>query len=81
MQRHPEQDPLARALKPPLDESLQDKAKRLKQEDDAARVSLEIDESIRQERQLLKKMSVVRLLLLGQSESGVQSPFLLTPYI
>ncbi|KII91302.1 hypothetical protein PLICRDRAFT_173177 [Plicaturopsis crispa FD-325 SS-3] len=63
-------DPLAEALKPPPNESPEERAARLKREAEANRVSLEIDEAIRQERQKQKKRRIVRLLLLGQSESG-----------
>lgn len=69
-------DPLDAALRPPLDETEEEKAQRLAEEAEAKRISHEIDESIRQERQLKKKSKVVRLLLLGQSESGMSSlPF------
>ncbi|TFY67185.1 hypothetical protein EVJ58_g1806, partial [Rhodofomes roseus] len=63
-------DPLDAILRPPLDETPEEKACRVAQEEEARRVSLAIDESIRQERVARKKMKVVRLLLLGQSESG-----------
>lgn len=53
-------DPLAKALQPPLDESPEEKISRLAKEEAAKRVSYEIDESIKQERQLQKKKSVVR---------------------
>lgn len=65
-----EEDPLAAALRPPSDESPEARAVRLSREEDAARVSQAIDESIRVERQANKKNRVVRVLLLGQSESG-----------
>jgi hypothetical protein len=63
-------DPLAAALRPPPDESPEARALRLSREEDAARVSQSIDESIRIERQANKKNRAVRVLLLGQSESG-----------
>ena len=63
-------DPLDAILRPPLDETPEEKACRMAQEEEARRVSMAIDESIRQERIARKKMKVVRLLLLGQSESG-----------
>lgn len=63
-------DPLDAILRPPLDETPEEKACRIAQEEEARRVSMEIDESIRLERIARKKMRVVRLLLLGQSESG-----------
>ncbi|KIM78223.1 hypothetical protein PILCRDRAFT_75828 [Piloderma croceum F 1598] len=71
MGRHSQDnDPLDEALKPPPDESLEAREARLAQEDKAKRVSQAIDESIKAERQIMKKRKVVRLLLLGQSESG-----------
>lgn len=70
MTRQTDYDPLAKALRPPVDESEEEKSTRLEQEEAAKRISLEIDESIRQERQLRKKRNVIRVLLLGQSESG-----------
>lgn len=63
-------DPLAAALRPPPDESPEARAIRLSREEDAARISQAIDEAIRVERQTNKKNRVVRVLLLGQSESG-----------
>lgn len=63
-------DPLDVALRPPLDESEEEKAQRLAEEAEARRISQEIDEHIKQEKQLRKKGKTVRLLLLGQSESG-----------
>ena len=63
-------DPLDEALRPPFDESDEERAIRLAEEAEAKRISQAIDESIRAERQSQKKRSIVRLLLLGQSESG-----------
>ena len=63
-------DPLAAALRPPHDESSEARAIRITREEEAARVSQAIDEAIRVERQAHKKNRVVRVLLLGQSESG-----------
>jgi hypothetical protein len=67
-------DPLDELLKPPADETEEDRLIRLAQEAEARRISLQIDESIKAERQQQKKKSVVRLLLLGQSESGMSQP-------
>jgi hypothetical protein len=64
-------DPLAAALRPPPDESPEARAIRITREEEARRVSQAIDESIRTERQTNKKFKIVRVLLLGQSESGV----------
>ncbi|OBZ77764.1 Guanine nucleotide-binding protein alpha-1 subunit [Grifola frondosa] len=66
----PDRDPLSAALRPPIDETEEEKASRVAEEDEAKRVSQAIDESIRMEKQQRKKQKVVRLLLLGQSESG-----------
>ncbi|THH05646.1 hypothetical protein EW146_g9847 [Bondarzewia mesenterica] len=63
-------DPLAAALRPPPDESPHMRDLRLAREDAARRVSKSIDDAIRQERQQNKKRKIVRVLLLGQSESG-----------
>lgn len=67
----PDNDPLDAVLRPPIDETPEEKSFRLAAEAEAHRISQEIDESIRQEKLQKKKMRVVRLLLLGQSESGM----------
>lgn len=75
MGRHPPSyDPLDEVLKPPPGETPEAKEVRLAQEEKAKRVSKAIDESIKAEKRILKKRKVVRLLLLGQSESGEHSP-------
>ncbi|KIK04848.1 hypothetical protein K443DRAFT_400733 [Laccaria amethystina LaAM-08-1] len=63
-------DPLDEVLKPPPDESPEDRTIRLQNEAEAKRVSLAIDASIKAERHARRKKRIVRLLLLGQSESG-----------
>jgi guanine nucleotide-binding protein alpha-1 subunit len=63
-------DPFDALLRPPLDESEEEKNIRLAQEAEARRISQAIDESIRQERVRQRKRKIVRVLLLGQSESG-----------
>ncbi|KIP06671.1 hypothetical protein PHLGIDRAFT_106742 [Phlebiopsis gigantea 11061_1 CR5-6] len=64
-------DPLTQALAPPPDETDEQRAERLQKEERARRVSDEIDEQIRQERAALKKQKrPIKVLLLGQSESG-----------
>lgn len=65
-------DPLDDVLRPPIDETEEERSIRLQAEEQAKRVSDAIDEAIRQERQAAKKKDVVRLLLLGQSESGTK---------
>ena len=72
MGRHPPgNDPLNEVLKPPPDETPEEKVTRVAKEEEAKRVSQAIDLSIKAERQIMKKRKVVRLLLLGQSESGM----------
>jgi hypothetical protein len=67
-------DPFDAILRPPPDESPEDREIRLAREEEAKRVSQAIDDSIKAERQLRKKKRIVRLLLLGQSESGELIP-------
>ncbi|KAG8977419.1 hypothetical protein FRC05_001817 [Tulasnella sp. 425] len=63
-------DPLWLAIKPPPDETPKQAALREKRETEAKLISDKIDEQIRQESALLQKQKVIRLLLLGQAESG-----------
>jgi len=63
-------DPLTAALQPPADETPAQREERVRAEREAKRVSDEIDEELRRERVALKKKRPVRVLLLGQSESG-----------
>ena len=63
-------DPFDAALRPPPDETPEEREARLAREEEARRVSAEIDAEIKAERQAKKKKRIVRLLLLGQSESG-----------
>ena len=69
----PDRDPLEDVLRPPVDETEEERSIRLQTEEQAKLVSDAIDESIRRERQAAKKKDVVRILLLGQSESGAAS--------
>jgi len=64
-------DPLDEVLKPPSDETPEQRELRLEREAEAKRVSLAIDASIKAERHARRKKRIVRLLLLGQSESGM----------
>ena len=68
--RTDDNDPLAVVLAPPPDESPEARSIRIAREEEALRVSQAIDESIGNERQTYKKNKIVRVLLLGQSESG-----------
>jgi guanine nucleotide-binding protein subunit alpha len=64
-------DPLSKALQPPPDESPAARDRRLKREAEAKKVSDDIDEMIKHDRaQLKKQKQAVKILLLGQSESG-----------
>jgi guanine nucleotide-binding protein alpha-1 subunit len=65
-------DPLAAALLPPPNETSLERDRRLHAEFQAKQVSDGIDEMIRRERFERKKTKVgeVKVLLLGQSESG-----------
>ena len=63
-------DPLSLLLTPPPDETLDERAIRLEKETEARRISDEIDEQIRRDHVALKKQNVLKMLLLGQSESG-----------
>ncbi|PCH44626.1 G-alpha-domain-containing protein [Wolfiporia cocos MD-104 SS10] len=64
-------DPLAAAIAPPADETEAERAARLQKETEAKRISDDIDEGIRQERDAWKRnKALFKLLLLGQSESG-----------
>ncbi|THH27373.1 hypothetical protein EUX98_g6819 [Antrodiella citrinella] len=64
-------DPLAVAIRPSPGESAQEKEIRLQREAEAKRVSDRIDEQLSQDRERYRKSKQdVRLLLLGQAESG-----------
>ena len=67
---HIDEDPLARLLAPPPNESPEEKEARLRLEAEARQISDRIDEQIKAERAALKKNRPVKVLLLGQSESG-----------
>ncbi len=64
-------DPLAVAIEPPQNETPAERWAREQREAHARRISEQIDEQIRAEKQAMKKRrQPMRLLLLGQSESG-----------
>ncbi|KAJ7015783.1 guanine nucleotide-binding protein alpha-4 subunit, partial [Mycena alexandri] len=67
---HTSDDPLDAVLRPPPDETAEQAAVREARETEARRVSAAIDADIKAERQARRKKRIVRLLLLGQSESG-----------
>ncbi|KAJ7153475.1 guanine nucleotide binding protein, alpha subunit [Mycena crocata] len=70
MGRSFEEDPLTAALAPPPNETPEEREARERAEAEARRVSDEIDAQLRRERENEKKRKPVKLLLLGQSESG-----------
>ena len=63
-------DPLALAIAPPANESPDDREARERREAEEKRVSDEIDEMLRAERANKRRRKPVKVLLLGQSESG-----------
>lgn len=71
----PDVDPFLQFMRPPPNETPAQMTARLKREADAQRISDLIDEDIRQARNVAKhERNVVKLLLLGQAESG-RSPY------
>lgn len=70
MARSLDEDPLTAAIAPPPNETAEERDARLKAEADARRVSERIDEQLKAERAAMKKKRPVKVLLLGQSESG-----------
>ena len=67
-------DPFYELMQAPPDETPAQKTARLKRELDAQRVSDSIDEDIKQERAMeRKKKHIIKVLFLGQAESGEQS--------
>ncbi|KAI6031307.1 G-protein alpha subunit-domain-containing protein [Pisolithus microcarpus] len=63
-------DPLSAALKPPENETPADRDRRLLAEQEAKQVSDRIDEMLREEKKEKRSKPAVKVLLLGQSESG-----------
>lgn len=68
----PDDDPLALAIAPPLNETAEQREARLNAEAEARRISEKIDEQLRAEKaaQRKRRTQTVKVLLLGQSESG-----------
>ncbi|KAH9923267.1 G-protein alpha subunit [Fomitopsis serialis] len=65
------EDPLSAIMRPPPAESSENRLARLQREANAKKISDSIDEAIKQDRERLKKRKEdVKLLLLGQAESG-----------
>ncbi|KAI0370109.1 G-alpha-domain-containing protein [Pilatotrama ljubarskyi] len=63
-------DPLANALLPPADETPEQREERLKQEEEAKKRSENIDRILRHDEKSRRRKKTVKVLLLGQSESG-----------
>jgi hypothetical protein len=64
-------DPLTKALEPPLDETPQERHQRFFDQQEALRVSREIDEGIQDAKKLIeRRKKAIKVLLLGQAESG-----------
>lgn len=64
-------DPFIELMRPPLDETPAQMMARRKREQDAQRISDRIDEQIKKDRmQSKKEKEVLKVLLLGQAESG-----------
>jgi hypothetical protein len=61
-----DEDPLTLALAPPANETYEQRLAREAAEAEAKRVSDEIDERLRQDREREKKKKPIKLLLLGQ---------------
>ena len=74
-------DPLSRALEPPANETSEQRAAREAREAEARCVSDRIDEQIRSEKQAnSRNRAPVKVLMLGQAESGTPSPLLHPPF-
>lgn len=77
----PDIDPLTLALAPPPGESPQDREARIQRERDAKKRSDLIDQELSRQRTADKKNLPVKILLLGQSESGNIAPSLSPPLL
>jgi guanine nucleotide-binding protein alpha-1 subunit len=74
-------DPFAAMTAPPHNESPEHRTTRLAAEAEAKRRSDAIEEVLRAERVVQRSRKPVKLLLLGQSESGACAAFLLRMYL
>lgn len=70
MARRDDDDPLSQAMAPPPNEAPEERERRLAAEAEAQRRSDAIDEELERQRLQEKKEKPIRILLLGQSESG-----------
>ncbi|KAH9986756.1 G-protein alpha subunit-domain-containing protein [Russula compacta] len=68
-------DPLLRAMAPPADETPEQRAARLAEEDEARLVSERIDEDIRKEKQQQRRPPAKKVILLGQEGSGFRAAY------
>lgn len=60
-------DPLSLAMLPPKDESPEDRAKRLERQQEASRISREIDDSLLESKRVYeKRKKAIKVLLLGK---------------
>lgn len=66
-----ESDPLSFMTAPPPNETPEERIIREKAELDARKISEQIDDALNQEKARLAKKRPVKVLLLGQSESGM----------
>lgn len=78
VKRAVDEDPLSVLLAPPPNETAEERETRLRLEAEARSISERIDEQLKAERAALKKNRPVKVLLLGQSESGACMRRLLT---
>lgn len=70
MGRSFDEDPLTLALAPPPNETPEEREARLKAEAEAQKISERIDEQLKAERAALRRKKPIKVLLLGQGESG-----------
>jgi guanine nucleotide-binding protein subunit alpha len=64
--RHPDEDPLTKALAPPANETEAERKARLAAEGEAQKRSDMIDDELNRQRVVEKKAKCVRVLLLGE---------------
>ena len=67
---NPDHDPFAALLQPPPNETEEQRAERLRQEEEARKRSENIDRMLRHDEKSRRRKKTVKVLLLGQSESG-----------
>ncbi|KAM5538317.1 hypothetical protein V8D89_007919 [Ganoderma adspersum] len=67
---NPDHDPFAALLQPPPNETEEQRAERLRKEEEARKRSENIDRMLRHDEKARRRKKTVKVLLLGQSESG-----------